>query len=76
VVTTSRLAADDVGQGPGGDLGAEDGDRPDRIEEGKLLDGQAVIEEQDGEDRIVEAGIEQDPEQDEQPDVGDGKRGR
>ena len=39
------FTAENIGQSPGRHFGADDGDRPDGIEQGELLDGQAVSRE-------------------------------
>jgi len=62
------------GQGAGRDLGADDGDGPHRIEQRELLDGQAVVKKEDGENRVIEPRVEKNPEEDKQADVGDCKR--
>ena len=65
---------DDVRQGPGGHLQQHDGHRPDHVEKGKLLQREAEIKEENGENRIVEPGVEKNPEGYEEPDIGNGKR--
>ena len=67
------FAAEHVGQGARGHLGQDNGHRPDGVKQGELFQGQAVVEKQDGEHRVVETGVEQHPKGHEQPDVGQRK---
>ena len=68
------FSPDQIGESPGRHFGREDGDRPDGIEQGELLDGQAEVEKEDSEDRIVEPRIEEYPKGDKESDIGYGKR--
>lgn len=63
------FATDLVGESTRGDFEQDDGDGPDEIEEGELLHGEAVVELEDGEDGVVEASVEKEPERDEERDV-------
>ena len=68
------LSPQGVCQCPRGDLKEHDGHRPDHVQKRKLGQRQTKIEEQNGEHRIVESGIEKGPKGNKPAHIANGKR--
>lgn len=64
------LPAPEIGQGAGGHLGQHNGKGPGCAQQGKLLQTQAEVQKEHGKDRIVEACVEECPEEEKAPDIG------
>ena len=63
------FASDNIGQRAGRDFQHDDDHGPDDIEPRVLLEGEAEVEKEDADDRVVEARVEEDAEGDEEREV-------
>ena len=68
------LRAYGVGQRTGWHFEQYDGSGPGRIEQGKLFQGQTIVQKQDGKYRIIKPAVKKNPEGNKQADISNFKR--